>query len=98
MELLLNGRSVLGLPTNIPPPKLFSCLVCMHEKQQSLEHGSVRESPLKVIGKLLYMAGLWLLPNAFLSRFFLFFGGHGSGATPSMDFLRAARPEQPLFV
>ncbi len=55
MELFLNGRSVLGLPSNIPIPDTFSCPVCMREKQPSLAHGPSRESPLKVLGEMLHM-------------------------------------------
>ncbi len=55
MELFLNGRSVVGLPTNIPIPDSFACPVCMREKQPSLVHGPPRESPMKVLGELLHM-------------------------------------------
>lgn len=55
MELLLNGRSVLGLPVNIPLPETFSCPVCMREKQPSLPHGPLDDPPLKVLGELLHM-------------------------------------------
>jgi hypothetical protein len=55
MELLLNGRSVTGLPANVPIPDAFSCPICLREKQPSLAHGPTREPPLLVLGELLHI-------------------------------------------
>ncbi len=55
MELLLNGRSMTGLPTNNPIPDAFFCPICLREKQPSLPHGPSCESPFQVLGELLHL-------------------------------------------
>ena len=55
MELLLNGKSVIGLPPNVPIPTNFSCPICLKEKQPSLPKNHTKESPFKVVGQLLHM-------------------------------------------
>jgi hypothetical protein len=55
MELLLNGRSVLGLPVDVPIPDTFTCPICLREKQPSLAQGQTHDPPLKVLGEVLHM-------------------------------------------
>ena len=55
MELILNGKSLVGLPANVVIPESFACPICHREKEPSLSKGPTRDDVFKTVGTRLAM-------------------------------------------
>ncbi len=96
MELFLNRRSVLGLPTNVKIPINFSCPTCTRENSLLFLLNLLKT----LLSKLWESGFTWLLVSIQIAPAIvgsLVFGIHGSCFSPSMDILSRVQTYSHLF-